>query len=102
MLQVLSIDKELHKLLFSCLQENEVRLQQVKEEAASAQRQYEQRREEQVGYGGDAEREEGQGREGGERKGEREGSGNSNSLSLGVDVYSRIVWGEGVWREECM
>ena len=56
----LSIDRELvlHKLSCSCVQENEARLQQVREEAASAQRQYEQRREEQVGYGGEAEREE--------------------------------------------
>lgn len=75
----LSIDRELvlHKLSCSCVQENEARLQQVREEAASAQRQYEQRREEQVGYGGEAEREEEVGeerrrkdeREGGERRG---------------------------------
>ena len=83
----LSIDRELvlHKLLCSCLQENEARLQQVREEAASAQRQYEQRREEQVGYGGEAEKEEGQGREEGEKK-------NSSFLSLGHVVCGGRVW----------
>ena len=83
----LSIDRELvlHKLLCSCVQENEARLQQVREEAASAQRQYEQRREEQVGYRGEAEREEGQGREEGEKK----------KLMLPLS-WSCCVWREGV------
>ena len=85
----LSTDRELvlHKLSCSCVQENEARLQQVREEAASAQRQYEQRREEQVGYRGEAEKKEGQGREGGER-------GRGEKM-----VKLPLCWSCCVWRE---
>ena len=91
----LSIDRELvlHKLSCSCVQENEARLQQVREEAASAQRQYEQRREEQVGYGGEAEREEEVGEER-RRKDEREGGERrGGKLKLPLSWYSHVVCG---------
>ena len=104
----LSIDRELvlHKLSYSCVQENEAGLQQVREEAASAQRQYEQRREEQVGYGGEAKREEQVGYGGEAEREEQVGYGGeaereegerrwSSCLSVGHVVCGRRV-GVGV------